>query len=330
MVSGLNWDLTQAETATGSVDLRHQVGVTVRQPVVICHPEPNDDPARWRQVAAAVQALPVVLVAADARPDAPHDWADLITDHPHTVLDAIAQHPHAATVTAQVLRHRPTSPAGGRLLESLAYATLQAGEEHRRWLANRGLRTRNDQEPRVRLTDNGDHLRLTLVRRRLHNMMDHRMRDELREALLTINHDRERRPVIWDAEGPSFCAGGDLAEFGTVPSAEIAHGIRSSAELAPLIDPIADRLTVVIDGACVGAGIELAAVSGTISAGPLARFRLPELSLGLLPGAGGTWSIPARIGRQRTLEWLVFDRELDADTAYRWGLIDRQHDPSTT
>jgi len=44
--------------------------------------------------------------------------------------------------------------------------------------------------------------------------------------------------------------------------------------------------------------------------------------MGLIPGAGGTVSIPARIGRQRTLEWLLSGAELDADTALSWGLVD--------
>ena len=44
--------------------------------------------------------------------------------------------------------------------------------------------------------------------------------------------------------------------------------------------------------------------------------------MGLIPGVGGSWSIPRRIGRHRTLAWLLLDRELDADTALEWGLID--------
>lgn len=328
-MSDQEWDLVQAEAATQSIDLRHHVGLTVGHPLVVCRPHADDDPRRWRQVAAALRPLPVVMVAVapstTPEPNPATDWADLITDDPGVVTAAVHEHPQAATMAAQLLRHRPADASTGRLMESLAYATLQAGDDHRRWLTSRGRRVRHDQDPRVRLSDKGDHLQLTLTRGRLHNLMDHRMRDELREALITIDLDPDRRPVIWDAEGPTFCAGGDLAEFGTVANPAVAHGIRSTGELAPLIDRIADRLTAVVDGPCVGAGIELAALAGTISAGPNARFRLPELSLGLVPGAGGTWSIPGRIGRQRTLHWLVVNQELDADTARAWGLVDRQH-----
>jgi hypothetical protein len=321
-VPALHWTLDAAQQATDSIDLRHLVGAAVGNPVVVCHPEPTDDPAGWGQVAEALRPLAVVLIAEGSRPDPMTAWADLVTEQTVEASEAIVEHQTAATIAAQVLRHRPPDAATARLLESLAYATLQAGADHQRWISARGRRVRADRSSRVALHDDTHQLRLRLTRGRLHNLIDHRMRNELAEALITIDLDPDQRPVIWEADGPSFCAGGDPAEFGTVPDSTTAHTIRSSADLAPWFDRIADRLTVRIDGPCVGAGIELAALAGTISAGPEARFRLPELTLGLIPGAGGTWSIPNRIGRQRTLEWLVLDQELDPSTAHRWGLVD--------
>ena len=53
-----------------------------------------------------------------------------------------------------------------------------------------------------------------------------------------------------------------------------------------------------------------------------AFFQLPEVSMGLVPGAGGTVSIPRRIGRQRTAQLALSGRRLDAETAWRWGLVD--------
>lgn len=72
----------------------------------------------------------------------------------------------------------------------------------------------------------------------------------------------------------------------------------------------------------MGAGIELAAFCGTVVAGPDARFRLPETRMGLIPGAGGTVSIPRRIGPRRTLEWLLSGLEIDGATGHEWGLVD--------
>ena len=59
-----------------------------------------------------------------------------------------------------------------------------------------------------------------------------------------------------------------------------------------------------------------------VHAHPETWFRLPETTMGLLPGVDGTVSIPARIGRHRTLEWLLQDTRVNADTALQWGLID--------
>jgi enoyl-CoA hydratase/carnithine racemase len=105
-----------------------------------------------------------------------------------------------------------------------------------------------------------------------------------------------------------------------------AHLIRSSANVAPWLLALAGRLEARVDGACVGAGVELAAFCDHVIASPRARFRLPELSMGLIPGAGGTVSIPRRIGRQRTLNWLVTNRELSAEDALDWGLVDELTD----
>jgi enoyl-CoA hydratase/carnithine racemase len=77
-----------------------------------------------------------------------------------------------------------------------------------------------------------------------------------------------------------------------------------------------------VHGACVGAGVELPAFAARVVAREDARFWLPELSMGLVPGAGGTVSLPRRIGRQRTAWLALSGAQLDASTALRWGLVD--------
>jgi enoyl-CoA hydratase/carnithine racemase len=77
-----------------------------------------------------------------------------------------------------------------------------------------------------------------------------------------------------------------------------------------------------VHGACAGAGVELPAFAAKVSARADAWFMLPELSMGLVPGAGGTASLPRRIGRRRTA-WLALSGErIDARTALEWGLVD--------
>jgi len=72
----------------------------------------------------------------------------------------------------------------------------------------------------------------------------------------------------------------------------------------------------------VGAGLELSAFAGHVVARPDTGVRLPEVSMGLIPGAGGTVSIPRRIGRWRTLYLALSGMWLDAATAAEWGLVD--------
>jgi enoyl-CoA hydratase/carnithine racemase len=78
----------------------------------------------------------------------------------------------------------------------------------------------------------------------------------------------------------------------------------------------------VVHGACIGAGVELPAFAGRVVARPDATFRLPEVSMGLVPGAGGTVSIPRRIGRERFAPWALAGETIDATTALSWGLVD--------
>ena len=89
-----------------------------------------------------------------------------------------------------------------------------------------------------------------------------------------------------------------------------------------LLHRLADRMTVQVNGACVGAGIELPSFTDHVIAAPETIFRLPELGMGLIPGAGGTVSITARIGRWRTAWWALTCRSLGVGTALRWGLVD--------
>jgi enoyl-CoA hydratase/carnithine racemase len=73
----------------------------------------------------------------------------------------------------------------------------------------------------------------------------------------------------------------------------------------------------------MGAGIELAAFGRVVVAEPDTMIALPELALGLVPGAGGTVSLPRRIGRHRTALLALTAQPIEATTALAWGLVDR-------
>lgn len=315
------WTLGDAASAIASPDLHHMVGVAVGVPVVVVDLGPDADANETDRVVAELTALPAVIVTTGDRRD---ERGDVHVDDPDPVVAATLANPLAAVTATQVLRgSEGRTLAEGLLVESLAYATLQSGPEHRAWQAGQGRRVRSDDaEPRIRIVDHGSHVEIVFTRPRLHNLIDAAMRDQLVDALKATAVGAPRS-IRLGADGPTFCGGGDPAEFGTVADPATGHAVRSTAGIAPWLSLVAERVTAEIRGACVGAGVELIAFCGRVEATEDARFQLPEVAMGLLPGTGGTISVPARIGRQRTLEWLLTANEIDAVTALEWGVVDQ-------
>jgi hypothetical protein len=241
------------------------------------------------------------------------------------ILDAARRTPLAAMALVQLLRQSAGLDVHqGLIAESLVYSTLQSGPEFGRWLAGRPARPprKANPEPAVRVNRREHRLRLTLNRPEQHNAFSAEMRDALVDGLRVAVCDPSLSEVVLDGAGPSFCSGGDLDEFGTLPDPATAHAIRSTRSPGRLLAACADRLCFELHGACVGAGVELPAFARRVVAAEDAVFQLPEVAMGLVPGAGGTVSLPRRIGRQRTAQLALSGRRLDAATALRWGLVD--------
>jgi hypothetical protein len=242
-----------------------------------------------------------------------------------TALHAAAvRHPHAAVMLARLMRCTGTLPVPDALvLESLAYSTLLGGADFARWLASRGPRPLPPPvtDP-VRVDRTGDQLRITLNRPERRNAYGRELRDALVRALELAEWDATIGRVVLQGAGPAFCSGGDLDEFGTTPDLSTAHFVRTGAGAALPLHRLSDRVEVRLHGACVGAGIELPAFACRVVAAPGTRIRLPEVAMGLIPGAGGTVSIPRRIGRSRTFFLALSGEYIDAATALTWGLVD--------
>lgn len=152
--------------------------------------------------------------------------------------------------------------------------------------------------------------------------MDAGTRDALCEALEVAALDPSITRVDLYGNGPAFCAGGDLSEFGTARDPAQAHLVRVHRSPAALLQRCGALVTAHLHGACVGAGIELPAFAGRVRAAPDTVIRLPEVEMGLIPGAGGTASLPLRIGRERTAYLALSGEALTAGEALRWGLVD--------
>jgi enoyl-CoA hydratase/carnithine racemase len=154
------------------------------------------------------------------------------------------------------------------------------------------------------------------------NAVDVRLRDELAEALDFAMIDPDQAPVILKGEGAVFSVGGDLNTFGQFSDPAEAHAVRVLQSSARRAYQLGLRLTARVHGACIGSGIEIPAAAARVIARRHTFFSLPEAALGLVPGAGGTVSIPRRIGRHRACYMAVSGVRLNVETALAWGLID--------
>lgn len=325
-----------------------EVGVLTGHPVLAVDVD-GAAPSDLARLATLTSALPCVTVGVSRRPlafDAPPPPFDvLLSDVPEVAVppwrsclegvdgalreleEAVGRAPQAAAVLVGVLRlGRGRSLEDGLAVESLAYATLQAGAEHRAWLDGRAQRERRVPAPAGKdpvdvVRDDGT-LVVTLRRPEVRNAVDTAVRDGLVAAFDLATRDDTVACVELRGDGPDFSSGGDLDEFGTTPDPATAHLVRASRSPARALAGCAERTTAYVQGACIGAGVELAALANWVVARPDARFRLPEVAMGLIPGAGGTATIPRRIGPELTAWMALTGTVVDAPTALRWGLVD--------
>ncbi len=265
---------------------------------------------------------PVIGIGSAAHPLATH--LDTVVEPPvraQAIAAQVLAMPKAAAVFVQTMRVLPALPAVDALaVESLAYAVLQGSAEHLRWRA--GLQGAAPAEAgQVVIEPDGLRLVVTLDNPGAGNAIDRVMRDGLWEAFDLAALDPSIR-VSLRAKGRSFSLGAELSEFGTTIDPAAAHGIRALTLPALAASRCAERFDVHVQGACVGAGLEIAAWASRFTAAPDAWFHLPELAMGILPGAGGCVSLSRRIGRQRTALMVLSGKRISARQALGWGLID--------
>ncbi|WP_329539053.1 enoyl-CoA hydratase/isomerase family protein [Streptomyces sp. NBC_01358] len=258
-------------------------------------------------------------------PGAHRPWVSCADPHAaaEQLRKVVADQPAAAITLVQVLRMGSVLLPRQRLIvESLAYSALQGGSGFRAWLSAARPRTHRPAAEPVRTRRDGDRLAVTLDRPWARNAFDAATRDALCEALEVAVADPSIARVDLYGRGPAFCGGGDLAEFGSSRDPAEAHRVRVHRSPAALLQRCGPKVTAHLHGACVGAGIELPAFAGRVTSAPDTAIRLPEVSMGLIPGAGGTASLPARIGRERTAYLALSGAALTATEALCWGLID--------
>jgi enoyl-CoA hydratase/carnithine racemase len=238
---------------------------------------------------------------------------------------AVARSPRAAVSCGQLLRQTAgLGPGPGLAAEAALYSVLLGGPEFARWQAARGVPRAAPAGARspVRMSRAGGCLSIVLDDPGRRNAVSFRMREALLEAVLLVEADETITEVAISGAGPAFCSGGDLDEFGAATDMVAAYLVRLARAPWRVIDRIAGRVTMRVHGACIGAGTEIAAFGGRVVAAPGTFFALPEVGMGLVPGAGGSVSVPRRIGRWRAAWLMLTGERLAAGTALSWGLVD--------
>lgn len=171
----------------------------------------------------------------------------------------------------------------------------------------------------------GDRLAwVTLNRPQVLNAINMAMRDQLWEIMHAVRDDPEVEVVIFKGAGDrAFSAGADIKEFGTAPTFVDARRARRERDLWGLMLSLDCVFIAAIQGYALGAGIELPMCCDIRIASDDARMGLPEVTLGYIPSAGGTQTLPRHMPPGIAMEIILTGDPIDAQTAYQHGLVQK-------
>ncbi len=178
----------------------------------------------------------------------------------------------------------------------------------------------------LRAEDRGDGLvLLTLNRPQVANALNTRMGHDLLAFFDAVNAapSRARCIILTGAGERAFCAGGDLKERNGMTDEEWQdqHLLFERMIRAFLACPV--PVIGAVNGAAYAGGCELSLCCDFIYAAETARFALTEVTLGIMPGAGGTQTLPRAVGERRAKEIILTGRPFTAREAYNWGMVNR-------
>ncbi|MBV9687119.1 MAG: enoyl-CoA hydratase/isomerase family protein, partial [Alphaproteobacteria bacterium] len=156
------------------------------------------------------------------------------------------------------------------------------------------------------------------------NALKHEVRAGLAEGLKQARGDSRVEAVVIVCAGRTFFAGADITEFGKPPQPPSLHDVIAAIEAMP------KPVVAALHGTALGGGFELALACHFRVAVPGARVGLPEVKLGLLPGAGGTQRLPRLIGPEKALWLIVTGEPIGAAEAQADGIIDEVVDGELT
>lgn len=168
--------------------------------------------------------------------------------------------------------------------------------------------------------ENRENLALVWVDNPPVNALSHSVRDGLKDAMATCAADDGVEAIIIICRGRTFIAGADIREFGAPPKAP------HLTEVVQIIEDMEKPVVAAIHGTALGGGLEVALSCHYRVALSSARIGLPEVKLGILPGAGGTQRFPRIAGVENALDAILSGRHIKAKQALSWGALDEAVD----
>jgi enoyl-CoA hydratase/carnithine racemase len=175
--------------------------------------------------------------------------------------------------------------------------------------------------PAVKYSVEGAVGRITLNRPDALNATNRELGLGVGSALAEAIADPQVRAILLDAEGRAFCAGADLKDANTHSATDIVAHMAPSPTGTDRLGLCPKPVVAAVQGWCVGAGVEMAISADVTIAADDATFFLPQVKLGILPGAGGVSRLVRRIGEPWTARMALLGERIKADTALRIGLV---------
>jgi enoyl-CoA hydratase len=153
------------------------------------------------------------------------------------------------------------------------------------------------------------------------NALNHQIMYELITCLVDLDDEKEIGALVITGNERVFAAGADIKEMANASAVEML--MRDQIALFDRIQKIKKPVIAAVSGWCLGGGNELAMSCDMIIASETARFGQPEITIGVIPGAGGTQRLARTIGKALTMEMVLNNRVLNAQEAYQLGLLNR-------
>jgi methylglutaconyl-CoA hydratase len=163
---------------------------------------------------------------------------------------------------------------------------------------------------------------VTLSRPEVRNALDTGTVSELQAILRELATSEELRVALLTGAGPVFCAGADLKQRSSMTSEEVARHTDGVMECTKLISGLPVPVIAVIRGGAYAGGLELALACDIRVAASDAAFSLPEITLGIFPGAGAPLRLPPLVGKGWTKMLALTGERIDAETAHRIGMVE--------